>query len=189
MYNVNVRFVSPPATIEQRTKNISNWFQSVVAEKTGGAITPSSTPMEIRTKICEIEAQLKDAVDRGEVEDTSYDYPLKHTFTDGAYVREMSIPAGHFIVGKIHRHEHLNFISKGRVTVITEEGGVEEIVAPATIISPAGVKRLLFTHEDTVWTVVHVTQEKDLQKIEDTCIAKTYTDMGWEQPQRLLEEK
>lgn len=187
--NITVRFVSPPVTIEERTKNISNWFQKVVAEKTGGPITESSTPFEIRTKICEIEAQLKESVDKGEVVDTSYDYPLKHTFTDGAYVREMTIPAGHFIVGKIHRHEHLNFISKGRVTVITEEGGIEEIVAPATIISPAGVKRLLFTHEETVWTVVHVTNEKELDKIEDTCIAKTYTDMGWEQPQRLLEEK
>jgi len=187
--NITVRFVNPPVTQEQKTKSISNWFQMVVAEKTGSAITKGMTPFEIRTKICEIEEQLKESVERGEVEDTSYDYPLKHTFTDGAYIREMTIPAGHFIVGKIHRHEHLNFISRGRVTVITEEGGVEEIVAPATIISPAGVKRLLFTHEDTVWTVVHVTPEKDLNKIEDSCIAKTYTDMGWEQPQRLLLEE
>lgn len=168
-----------------KNDRISSWFQQLVAEKTGGAVTKDLTPFEIRAKICHIEELLKQAEDVDKI----YEYPTKHTFTDGAYIREISIPAGNLVVGKIHRYEHLNFISKGRVTVITEEGGVEELVAPVTLISPAGVKRLLFTHEDTVWTVVHVTQEKDLEKIEEICIAKTYTDMGWEQPNILLEEK
>ena len=47
--------------------------------------------------------------------------PLKHTFSDGIYVREITIPAGMFIVGKIHKHDHPNFLLKGKVVVVTED--------------------------------------------------------------------
>lgn len=166
----------------RRQVDISEWFQWQVGMLTGGQVTPMTSPLEIRSKICQIEQLMRGSVDAGEMVDTAETYPLKHTFADGIYVREMSIPAGHMIVGKIHRHDHLNFISKGRVTVITEQGGVEELTGPCTMISPAGVKRLLFTHEDTVWTVAHVTDKTDLDEIEAEVIAASYTAMGWEQP-------
>ena len=169
-------------TLAIQHRGISEWFQWQVAHLTGGPVTADTDPFDIRTKICMVEALLQKSIDGGETSDTVPGYPLKHTFADGVYVREISIPAGHMVVGKIHRHEHLNFISKGRVTVITEQGGVEELVAPVTMISPPGVKRLLFTHEDTVWTTVHVTNERDLDKIEEQVIAKKFTDMGLEQP-------
>ena len=123
-----------------------------------------------------MEADMFSAVKEGAFTDVNDQYFLKHTFADGVYCREMHIPAGHVVVGKIHKHEHINFISKGRVTVITELGGIEEHTAPCTLVSPAGVKRLLITHEDTIWSVVHVTQERDLKKIEDLVIAPSYDD-------------
>ena len=103
-------------------------------------------------------------------------FPLKHTFADGIYVREISIPKHFLIVGKIHKHCHPNFLLKGDVTVLTEEG-VKRIQAPCSMISPAGTKRLLFTHEDTVWTTVHSTNETDLEKIEEQIIAKSYEQL------------
>lgn len=181
-YNITKVQINLPVLEDNR---ISNWFQQLVAEKTGGPVTKELTPFEIRAKICEVEAQMEEAVDNELMINTADSYPIKHTFAEGVYIREMSIPAGHLIVGKIHKHEHVNFISKGRVTCITEGGGVEELVAPITMVSPAGTKRLLFTHEDTVWTVVHVTNETDVEKIEETVIAKKFTDMGLEQPERL----
>ena len=47
--------------------------------------------------------------------------PLKHSFADGIYVREIFIPKDTVIVGKIHRHDHPNFLMSGRVIVITED--------------------------------------------------------------------
>jgi len=102
--------------------------------------------------------------------------PLTHEFADGVYVRTIFIPKGMIIVGKIHRHAHPNFLMKGKVTVVTEDGGIQRLVAPIAMISPAGTKRVVFTHEDTVWTTVHVTEEKDLAKIEEVVIAKTYEE-------------
>jgi quercetin dioxygenase-like cupin family protein len=132
----------------------------------------------IRTQICAAEDLFNS---NGYIDDSSA-YEIKHYFSDGVYARELTIPVGHVVVGKIHRHEHLNFLSKGRVTVLTEEGGKEELSAPCTLISPKGVKRLLYTHEETVWTVVHITSETDLDKIEKEVIAKDYTEMGWTDP-------
>ena len=103
--------------------------------------------------------------------------PLTHKFADGMYVREIFIPRGQLIVGKIHKHCHPNFLMKGDVSVITESGGVERLKAPQSIISPAGIKRVVYAHEDTVWITVHVTEERDLDKIEEVVIAKTYADL------------
>lgn len=102
--------------------------------------------------------------------------PLTHEFADGVYVRTIFIPKGMIIVGKIHRHSHPNFLLKGDVSVVTESGGIQRIKAPMAMISPAGTKRVVFTHEDTVWTTVHVTEETDLAKIEEVVIAKSFDE-------------
>lgn len=104
------------------------------------------------------------------------DCPLQHVFAPGAYARTIFIPAGTVIVGKIHKHSHLNILSKGIVTVVTEGGGKEELHGPLTMVSPPGTKRAVYAHTDTVWTTIHLTEETDLEKIEEFVIAKTYED-------------
>jgi quercetin dioxygenase-like cupin family protein len=102
--------------------------------------------------------------------------PLTHKFAEGVYVREIFIPKGMCVVGKIHKHSHPNFLLKGEVCVITEAGGKEYLKAPLSIISPAGIKRIVLAVKDTVWVTVHVTSETDLEKIEEEVIAKTYEE-------------
>jgi hypothetical protein len=41
------------------------------------------------------------------------------------------------IVGKIHKHAHLNMLMKGRVSVFTEKGR-EDFTGPLTMVSQAG---------------------------------------------------
>jgi hypothetical protein len=102
--------------------------------------------------------------------------PLAHTFAPGIYVREITIPADMLVIGKIHKHAHPNFLMKGKVSVITEHGGREDLEAPCHMISPAGTKRVVYTHTDTVWVTVHATDSKDLDEIEEQVIAKDYYD-------------
>ena len=45
------------------------------------------------------------------------------------------------------------------------EDGIEELVAPAIIISQPGTKRAIHALEDTVWTNIHATNETDLDKL------------------------
>jgi hypothetical protein len=102
--------------------------------------------------------------------------PLKHHFAPGAYAREILLPAGSLVIGKIHRHAHINVISQGRVSVMTETGR-KDLCAPCTFVSEVGTKRAVYAHEDTVWTTVHVTNETDPEKLEDAIIVKTYDEL------------
>ena len=106
--------------------------------------------------------------------------PLKHTFVDGMYVREIFMPKGTLIVSKIHRWKHPYFVIKGDTSVLTEEG-VVRIKAPYAGITERGTKRVLFMHEDTVWITVHATKSKDLEVIEEQIISKTFDDLPFEE--------
>lgn len=94
------------------------------------------------------------------------DCPLKHYFAPGVYVREIFMPAGAIVIGKIHRTEHFNIIQRGIVSIIDEHGTRHVLHAPHTFISKPGVQKVLYIHEDTIWTTVHVTEERDLERLE-----------------------
>jgi len=101
------------------------------------------------------------------------DCPVTHRFTPGCYLREILMPKGTRIIGKIHATEHFNILLTGRVTVLTAEG-VEEITAPHTFISKAGVQKVVYIHEDCIWQTVHVTDKTDLEEIEKEVICEDY---------------
>lgn len=96
--------------------------------------------------------------------------PLRHRFTPGLYIREIFMPAGALVTSKIHRTEHPYTISQGRVSVLTERDGWVELRAPYTGITLPGTRRVLYIHEDTVWTTYHPTNETDLGVIENILI-------------------
>jgi len=102
--------------------------------------------------------------------------PVNNYHCDGNYAREIFINAGTCVVGKIHRHEHINVLSKGKCLVVTEEGR-ETLEAPMTWISKPGIKRAVYAYTDVVWTTVHPTSETDIDKIESEIIAKNYDEI------------
>ena len=93
---------------------------------------------------------------------------LKHTFSEGAVARELLLPAGSLVVGKVHRFGHLNIVSRGRVTVWTTDGrhDIDATQHPVTFVSTPGTKRVVYTHETAVWTVIHLTSETDIARLE-----------------------
>lgn len=97
--------------------------------------------------------------------------PLKHTFGDGLYLRDLTIPKNTLVVGKVHRYRTLNILLKGEITVLTEDG-VKRLTAPQYFLSPAGSKKVGYTHKETVWLNVHATEETDLKRIEAEQIMK-----------------
>lgn len=100
--------------------------------------------------------------------------PLTHRFAEGIYVREIFIPAGMLLTGKIHKHSHPNFLMRGEVLVLTEQRGKEYLRAPLAMISPPGTKRAVYALTDVVWITVHASEETDLEKLEEHIIAPTY---------------
>lgn len=94
---------------------------------------------------------------------------LFHHFADGAYARELHIPAGVAIVGKMHRTQHFLIVASGHISVTTS-AGQEDIIGPKVIITEPGTKRAIYAFTDAVLITVHVTDETDLAKIEDHVI-------------------
>jgi hypothetical protein len=101
--------------------------------------------------------------------------PVAHHFAPGVYAREVTIPAGACVTGKIHKHAHLNIVSKGDITVLTENGPMR-IRAPFTMLSPPGTKRVGWTHAETIWTTIHPnpTDCRDLDQLEMNYIAQDH---------------
>jgi len=132
--------------------------------------------LEIRDLILAFESSISEQ-DEAFFGDTD-NCPLKHHFADDIYVREIFIPEGTLLTGKLHRHSHPNFLMSGCVAVLTESNGVELLEGPLAMISKAGTKRALYVLEDTTWITVHsnVSNTQDLKKIEKFVIAPNYKE-------------
>ena len=97
---------------------------------------------------------------------------LVNYFSDGVYARELHIPAGAILTGKIHKYTQLNMLTKGCIRVLLEEG-IKEINAPFTVVSPPGTKRIAFAVTDCIWTTILATNETDPNVIEDQFTASS----------------
>jgi hypothetical protein len=92
--------------------------------------------------------------------------PLKHHFAPGVYVREIAMPAETIIIGHIHKTEHLNILIQGACYIVHEDNTREELRAPMTFVSKAGVQKVLYITENMIWQTVHVTDETDIERLE-----------------------
>jgi quercetin dioxygenase-like cupin family protein len=90
-----------------------------------------------------------------------------HHFAPGLYGRELHIPAGTVLTGKIHKEGHLSLLLAGEITVWTEQG-MKRLQAPQVLNTTPGTKRVGYAHTDTVWVCVHAnpTDETDLVALE-----------------------
>lgn len=143
--------------------------------------------VKFREEILNVQAQMQGMIVDGVAESVADQCTLTHYFTPKdeeygccTYAREIKLPKGSLVIGKIHRHQHLNFITQGKVIVYTEFG-LKHLEAPCTFVSEVGLKRAVYAVEDTLWTTVHLTKfnsEEELSKIEDEVIAPSYEDLG-----------
>ncbi len=101
---------------------------------------------------------------------------IAHYFAPGIYAREMWMPAGCLITGKIHLTEHLNMLSQGSVSV-SNQGESILMTAPHTFVSKVGTKRAIYAHEDSTWTTIHATELTDPDEIEAEIIAETFEEL------------
>lgn len=99
------------------------------------------------------------------------DCPVIHRFGPGIYIREMQLAANSFIIGHVHKQEHLNVLLKGSCTLLKGDGTVVECKAPMIFTAPAG-RKVARVHEDMVWLNIYSTNEKDVEKLEEMFLDK-----------------
>ena len=121
-----------------------------------------------REKVMQLEQAAKELPEQYDIEDIT-----SHHFADGVYLRELFMPAGTVVVGKIHRTRHLTIIASGTVR-ITTDNGIEEITGPAVFVSDIGAKKAIYAITDSTLMNPHPTEETDLVKIEEAFIAPSF---------------
>ena len=107
----------------------------------------------------------------------SKNFPLKHTFADGIYIRQMDMKAGSMVIGAIHNHLHAWFLLTGNLTVVTEES-VEEFVAPCYVLATPGAKRVIYAMENSIFVNIHKNPKniKNIKKLEDEIVSLTFEE-------------
>jgi hypothetical protein len=152
-----------------------------------------------RENIMAVQHKIEELVSSGKYKSGVEDRKLTHYFTEidndyncCLYGREMFMPKGTLVVGKIHKRQGLNFLMQGKVYVATEFGK-QWYTAPCIIKGEANVKRVVFAVEDSIFVNVHLTGytgEENLDKVEEDIVTSDYSEVGLiDSVDRLLESK
>jgi quercetin dioxygenase-like cupin family protein len=132
-----------------------------------------------REKVIELENALISIADEENIitHQNSKQFPLKHSFADGIYVRQMSMDKGSSVIGAIHNHLHVWFLLTGNISVATEEA-VEDYIAPCYVIATPGTKRVIHANEDSTFVNVHKnpSNTEDIQEIESELVSRNYEE-------------
>jgi hypothetical protein len=112
---------------------------------------------------------------------------VSHLIHDGIYAREFNMLANTVVVGKLHKHSHINVLAAGEVTVVSEFH-TERFRAPRVWVSEPGIKRIVYNHTDTTWITLHHAPvgTEDPNSLEPDIIAKSYEDFDMFNEQREL---
>ena len=116
---------------------------------------------------------LQAAIQAGE----TIDLEVSHHFTDGAYVRELRVPEGIVLVGKMHRTAHVLIVT-GDVTIINGAAR-ERITGTRVLHTKPGTKRAIVAHADSVLITMHVTPETDVDEIERAIIVPEHLELTY----------
>jgi hypothetical protein len=100
--------------------------------------------------------------------------PLIHRFTPGLYIREIFMPKNTILTSLLHLTTHPFFVLQGDVSVWYHNIPVQRYQAPYTGVTEAGTRRLLYTHEDTIWTTCHVTNLTDPDEIIESITSRDF---------------
>ena len=124
--------------------------------------------LSVRTRIENLEAEM--------LKHEQVECPLEHHFAPGLYARQIFIPKGTLLTGKIHKDNDIS-VMFGDISVLTGDG-MKRLQGWKTFVSIAGIKKLGYAHQDTWWTTIHAnpTDESDVDKLEAILVTNERED-------------
>jgi hypothetical protein len=107
-------------------------------------------------------------------------------FSDGIWIRALSVPGGALIMGHEHKRENLNILAKGEKLLVIG-GRIERMVAPYCVLSGPGVRKVGLIVEEMMWYSVH--HNPDNIRDEDELEAMFYRKSeGWQRHAQMVRE-
>jgi quercetin dioxygenase-like cupin family protein len=94
----------------------------------------------------------------------------EHHLHGGVYSRKVFIPKGTVVVGRVHKTAHVFICISGEIKVWSTEAPVCVMTSGDITESLPGVKRVVFTLEDTVIMTVHRVEALTMDELEDEIV-------------------
>jgi hypothetical protein len=132
---------------------------------------------EFKSIVVDLENKLLASDNPLVVKGNSETFPLTHSFSEGVYIREMSMRQGGLVIGKIHNKSHTWFLMKGSI-IVANENGVEKYTAPTYVNAISGAKRVIQALEDSVFINVHPNPDNitDITELENLLTCDSYEE-------------
>lgn len=96
---------------------------------------------------------------------------IEHYFCNGVYLKRSLLKKGMKYPQHKHTFSHIGMLASGVVKVIGD-GMTRTSIAPAYITLRNDVEHEVVALADSVWFCVHITDETDASKIDETLIGK-----------------
>ena len=105
--------------------------------------------------------------------------PLKHSFADQLYIRQMEMKKGTMVIGAVHNHKHVWFLLTGHLT-ISDDKEVQDYQSPCYVISEAGTQRAIYANEDAIFVNVHKnpSNTENIEELEKEIVSITREDFN-----------
>lgn len=130
--------------------------------------------IEARNRIDRFHEALESLATGNEVEEMN-DSGLREYMVEGAYIRELFIPAGMFIVSRIWKQTRFMILATGELTFTTEMG-TKRVAAPYRGELVPGSKAAIYTHQDSLLFAITGTKSQNLDELEDEVTTMDYRD-------------
>ena len=82
-------------------------------------------------------------------------YQLKEYYSGGMYCREITIPEGAFITGRIYKFDHVEIMLSGEITILSADGGKTHYEGHNVIEAKAGKRQGGLAHKETKWLTIN----------------------------------
>jgi hypothetical protein len=109
-------------------------------------------------------------------ENIADELPVQQWIHSGMYYRELTIPEGTLLTGKIHPLDHIFTLSKGTLQVLTDDG-IKKISAPYSFPVKAGTKKVGYACTDCVCSTVNTTDKTTIEEAEKESLIDS--DLTW----------
>lgn len=120
--------------------------------------------------------RLKNPLDGDDLTPIDINECTNHYFANGAYVREIDVPANSLLVGRIHKHETINILLEGEITVIDEDGSRHDLKAPHVFIAKPGNQKAAICKTKVRWLNSFACKTTDPQEAIELLTCETIQD-------------
>jgi hypothetical protein len=117
-------------------------------------------------------------------------FQLKEWQSGGMYCRQITIPEGCLLTGRIYKRDHIEIMISGDISIVSAEGVSKRYKGQNTIEAKAGKRQAGYAHKETVWMTINLCPDKAEpdERLDYTSVL-TYKELNNYDYSKFLEEE